>query len=216
MNSPYQQNLHQFFQQFKAFHYKKRETILFTNDTPAGVYYIQSGYIRSYLLSKEGKELTVTLLKPFDIFPMHWVINNRLTSHYYESLTDVIVFRSPKESFLHHLKTNPEVFFYTTSMILMRLTDASTRMETAILGNAGAKVAGMLTFLAEHLGHTNGQEILIDIPLTHKDLSSLIGLTRETVSLEMEKLEKQKVILQKNHQLVIRDIKSLKKSSSTE
>lgn len=213
-NDPFKK-LNDFFLKHKSFHYRKRETILFTKDIPPGVFYITSGYVRSYLLSKEGKELTVTLLKPFDLFPMHWVINNVLTSHYYESLTEVTLYRGPKQDFLQLLIQNSDVFFYTTRSILMRLNSVSDRMEAAVLGNAHQKVAGIISFLAEQLGTKQEQRVVIRIPFTHKDIASLIGLTRETVSLEMERLEKENVITLQNHLIVIEDIEVLQRHAET-
>lgn len=188
---------------------------MFTKDTPPGVFYITSGYARSYLLSKEGKELTVTLLRQYDLFPMHWIINNILTSHYYESLTEVTVYRAPKQDFLQLLMNNSDVFLYTTKSILGRLNSVSERMEAAILGNAYQKVAGIIIFLIDQLRTNQENQIKISIPFTHKDIASLTGLTRETVSLEMERLAKGHIISLQNHLIVIEDMKELERIAST-
>jgi CRP-like cAMP-binding protein len=188
--------------------------MLFTNDTPPGVFYLTKGYVRSYLLSKEGKELTVSLLKPYDIFPMQWVMNNLLTSHYFEALTEVEVYRASKENFLEFLQTNNDVFFSITSKTLLRYHEASERREAAILGNASEKVAGILAFLAHHFGTKFQKEIHIDIAFTHRDIASLTGLTRETVSLEMERFEKEQLITHKDHKIIIKNIQELQNSAN--
>jgi len=215
LNTDSFKKLNDFFLKQKPIHYRKRETILFTKDVPPGVFYITSGYVRSYLLSKEGKELTVTLFKPFDMFPMQWVINDVLTSHYYESLTEVTICRAPKQEFLQLLKHNSDVFFYTTSNILTRLNSVSERMEASILGNAYQKVSGIIAFLVDQLRAEQENQIKICIPFTHKDIASLTGLTRETVSLEMERLEKEHIIALQNHLIVIENMEELQKIAAT-
>ncbi len=214
MNTETFKKVNAFFLQFNSFHYKKRETILFTKDVPPGVFYITKGYVRSYLLSKEGKELTVTLLKPFDVFPMHWVINNVLTSHYYEALVPVEVYRCPKKNFLFFLEQNHDVFFYIISLILLRLQNSSERIEAAVLGNASAKIAGMLEFLIEIAGTKSGSGVVIDLPITHKDIAAFIGLARETVSIEVERLRREGILEQKAHRFVIKDLKKLKEETN--
>ena len=158
----------------------------------------------------------MSLIKPHDIFPMQWVINDVLTSRYYETLTEVEVYRASKENFLALLKKDTDVLFSITSSILLRVHTLSECREAIMLGNAAAKVADILLFLAGHFGTKMENNMYIDIVFTHRDIASLLGLTRETVSLEIEKLEKEKIIEQKKHKIIIRNIPALKELSSVD
>jgi CRP-like cAMP-binding protein len=55
--------------------------------------------------------------------------------------------------------------------------------------------------------------ITIDLPLAHKDIASMVGLTRETVSLEMKKLEQSDLIEYKRGNITIRDIDAFKRKT---
>jgi len=63
----------------------------------------------------------------------------------------------------------------------------TTRLETSIVGSAQEKVAAMLVPLAESIGKFSGTNVSIMVPFTHQELASLLGLSRDTVSIELEK-----------------------------
>jgi CRP-like cAMP-binding protein len=80
-----------------------------------------------------------------------------------------------------------------------------------ISGNAYLKVAGLIYSLAREYGVVKGKEVSIKVKITHKQIGILTGLTRETVTLQMLKLEKNKIIDNDKRQIVVLDMKGLKK-----
>lgn len=183
--------------------------ILRGGDTPQGVYFINKGYIKDYSISKEGEELTLIIFKPEDFFPIRWVFNDKPNQHYFEAMTIVELRRCSKEDFIAFIKTNPEVFLELTKHIVLRLGGMMQRMEYLAFGNAYEKVSSIIMICAERFGEKNGEEISIPMPLTHKDLAMLVGMTRETVSIEVKKLEKKGIIDYKKHLIIVKDIKKL-------
>lgn len=213
MSTPATQKLNGFFSNFKKYHYKKGEIILRVGDIPQGVYFIDKGYVRDYSISKEGEELTLIIFKPGDFFSMQWVFNNKPSAHYFETMTAVELWRCPKEDFTAFLKANPEVLFELTSHIMLRLGGVLQRMEYLAFGNAYEKVASILMICAERFGEKENRGILIPIPLTHKDLAMMVGMTRETVSIEVKRLEKKGIIDHNGRLIIVKDILRLQKES---
>ena len=124
-------------------------------------------------------------------------------------MTPVEAYRCSKEEFKTFLHNNPEVLWEVTSKILIRLRGLLERMEYMVFGNAHQKVASILVICAERFGIQQKDEILIRVPLTHKEIANLIGLTRETTSVELKKLERAGIIAKKGGQYRIRDITKL-------
>ncbi len=202
-----------FFSKFKKYHYKKGEVILRGGDTPQGVYFINKGYVKDYSISKEGEELMLIIFKPEDFFPMQWVFNNKPNEHYFETMTAVELWRCPKEDFIAFIEANPEIFFELTSHITLRLGGITQRMEYLAFGNAYAKVASIILICAERFGEKKGGEIVIQVPLTHKDIASFLGLARETVSVEIKKIERKDLITYDGKLLVVKDKQGLEQES---
>lgn len=205
--------LTEFFTKQKQLRYKRRETILRPGDTPSGVFYLRKGFVRLYNISTDGKELSLIIFKPEDIFPLMWAINNTSSNHYVESMTAVELWRCPKDQFISFLKDNPDVFFILTQGMLVRFNALLERMEQLVFGNAYQKIASIVYLCCERFGVEEGSNMVIPLSLTHRDIASLIGVTRETVSIEIKKLEKKKILEYRGRLVVIKDAKRLRRES---
>lgn len=213
MSISIQERLNKFFSKFKKYHYKKGEMILRGGDSPQGVYFIHSGYVKDYSISKDGEELMLILFKPEDFFPIQWVFNNKPNDHYFEAMTTVELWRCQKEEFIDFIEANPEIFLELTSHIVLRLGGIMQRMEYLAFGNAYQKVASIIMICTERFGEKKDNGYLIHIPLTHKDIAMFIGMTRETVSIEIKKLERKGIIEYHGRSIFVKDILKLQKES---
>jgi CRP/FNR family transcriptional regulator len=88
-------------------------------------------------------------------------------------------------------------------------------MELLKLGNAFQNVAYIVGLCADQFGTKNGDMVTIDLPLAHKDIASMVGLTRETVSLEMKKMEQLGVIAYKRNNITIKDMNLFRQKTDT-
>lgn len=213
MNTAIVGKLNNFFSKLKKHYYKKGEVILRGGDMPQGVYFINKGYVRDYSISKEGEELTLIIFKPEDFFPMQWVFNGKQNLHYFEAMTPVELWRCPKEEFINFLEANPDIFLELTSHIVLRLGGIMERMEYLAFGSAYQKVASILMICAERFGEKKGNVAIIHIPLTHRDLAMLVGMTRETVSIEIKKLERKGIIEYRRRLIFVKDNRRLQEES---
>jgi CRP/FNR family transcriptional regulator len=83
------------------------------------------------------------------------------------------------------------------------------RVDNLEYKHASERVAYRLLFLASRFGIRSGSTIAIDVPLTHETFANSINLARETVSRQIEKLEKAHIIQSKPHQFIILDVPAL-------
>lgn len=203
MNLPYK--LEKFLSGSKIINYKKGEIILRPGDTPQGISFIKSGYIKDYSISKDGEELILIIFKPEDFFPIRWTLLDKQSTHYFEAMTDVELRRIPRDQFIDFVKDNSDVFYELTKFILVRLGGIMQRMEYLAFGNAEEKVASILSICAERFGKKDKNRTVIQVSLTHKDIANLVGVTRETVSLELKKLEKKGIIGYEDKLIVIKN-----------
>lgn len=202
-----------FFQQFKTLQYKKKAIILNSNDDTSSVFYIKSGYIRVYRISEDGEELTLTILKKGDFFPLTYGLSSNKTSYYLEALTPLEIWKAPQEIFLKFVKGEPDIYFELTNQLMVRFNSVLTRMEYLIFSNAYTKVASTLLMCAKGLGEEIDGTLVVKVPLTHKDIATMIGITRETTSLEMKKLERKGLIIRSGKNLIITNQKLLEKET---
>jgi len=206
----------QFFIQFnRAQSYKKGEMILRAQEEPKEVYFLKKGFVRLYLIALTGREITFNIYKPGTYFPMIWAIGNLPNFYFFESLTDTVVYRAPREKLLELVKNNPKLLFALTKRTYIGL-DGIVRLTQALLTeNARGKLISVLLVLGRRFGRkeTNG-DLVIRLPLTHRILASLANLSRETTSLALEKLQKEKVLTFNKHSITINKLQKIEEESS--
>lgn len=207
------ESLAAFFNKFKARRFNKRDLVAVDQEVSRKVFFIKEGYMRVYRISEQGEELTLTILKPFDLYPITWGQDNTLDNCYLEAVTTLDVWIVPQEEFFTYIKSNPVMFNKLTGYISMRLNSLLTRMEYLVFGTAYTKVASTILLCAKRFGEERGADVVVDLPLTHKDISTLVGITRETTCLEMKKLERKGLISHYGRLLVIKNMKMLEEES---
>ncbi len=207
--------LEEFFSHYTLLRYNKGERILRENETPSGVFYIQSGIVRLYLISEEGNELTVMMHPTKTIFPVRWAISNQANIYNFQAMNPVEVWRAPREAFLQFLQQNPDVTLHLTNQLVFDFSALIYRMQHIVFGNAYAKVASIVLTAAKRFGEPEDKDsnIQIQIPLTHQQIADSAGITRETASLEMKKLKENGLISYKGRSIVIHDLEKLGKVS---
>ncbi len=179
----------------------------------SSIFYVKKGYARVYSISKTGEELTLIIFRPGDFFPTMSILLRPLNTYFIEAMTPCELLRTSREEFLVFIMNNPEVHLELTKRILIRFGGVLERMEHLAFGNASAKIASIILICAERFGKKDGKEIMIQLPLTHADIASLIGLTRETASIELKKFEKLRLIGYRGRHLLVKNIKGLKVKS---
>lgn len=202
--------LEEFFSNYQHRSIKKGETIINSEEDPLGVYFLKKGYARLNSISPDGQELTLNIFKPGSYFSMMWAIAEIPNNYYFQAMTDIEVYQAPKEPTIKFLKDNPEILFELTSRILVGLAGTLGTMESLLFGKANNKIASVLLTCVKRFGEkTENGQWLINLPLTHQDIANLAGLTRETTSLEMEKLAAKGIIDNQHKSIIIKNYEGL-------
>ena len=199
-----------FFSNYSPMAYKKGELILRAEDQPFGVYYLKQGYIRQFLLSPSGETFIVHIYKPGSFFPLTWIVNSTPNVYHFEAMTPASVVRAPKEEFLEFLQSDSRALFYATQRLALGLAGFVSRVAQLVLDDAYTKTILLILYYAENFGEQTEEGILLRIPLTHREIASWIGTTRETASLQVETLVKRGCLISKGRLLVIPDPLRLK------
>lgn len=217
MNLNFDEDIAQLFDKGTKITYKKSEIIIRAEDEPQGIYFVKKGFVKLYTISSDGRELAFNIFKPQSFFPIAWVLAEATNSFYYEALTSVETYRLPKFEVVGFLEKRPESMEILAKRLSSGLNGLVKTMETLFLGNARNKVAFVLLTMSKRFSDENGgKKIQVKLPVTHQLISSLAGLARETVSIEMQRLKVEKIIGYSRQSLEIVDIDKLQAISQVE
>ncbi len=187
-----------FVQQYPIKQFDRNQTILLKGDTPETVYAIKSGFVKGYDIDGIGNEQLVWLGAKGDIFPMVWVLAlQEEVDYFFSAFSDVEVYAVERLAMLDFIRKSHAALFEVTKRLATRLSDALRHLNAAEKAKAEEKIIHTLYFLSLRFGHLdNGDDTAreIALPVTHQDIANLLGLTRETVTVELKKLKDQGII----------------------
>ena len=195
--------------QSKPLRYRKGEFIIRPDSPPSGLFYIEKGFVRVYFLTGEGEEKLHIIYKEDEIFPMIWAVAGEQKHLFYEAMGEVILRRVSKEEFLKFIQQDTEVLVELIKRLATVFNVFTDRVHNLEITKAYPRVIARLLLLSKRFGVKEGNGVKIIAPIKHKDIASSIGLTRETTSRELEKLEKKGFITSEKQFLIINNIKKL-------
>lgn len=207
------EKLKKFFATSKPSHFKNGEIVLRAGDQRSAAFYLKRGYIKDSASSLDGREFTLFIFKPEDIFSYTWIFNKIHNGHSFRAMGECTVHEKNREAFLLFLEQNPDVQFMIAQNISIRMRGLMQRMEQMAFGSATQKVASIIHILGERFGKEDGGKINIPLKLTQQDIADLIGISRETTSIEINKLTVQNILTHMSGRYVITDPKKLLKYS---
>lgn len=113
--------------------------------------------------------------------------------------------------FKKFLDANKELSFTLMDFFFGSLLNYIVNQGNIINGNAQNKIASVLLQLTHDYGDTKNGKLVVNFPATHRMIANLVGLTRETTSVQMSKFQKMAVISTKRTQFVVINLEKLKK-----
>ncbi|MBV8355165.1 MAG: Crp/Fnr family transcriptional regulator, partial [Candidatus Eremiobacteraeota bacterium] len=165
--------------------YPAKTAIFEQGDPTRLVYLVKKGKVRIARLTPDGKEVTVALLGAGDIFGEETLFAQGERTTIATTLEETLICTARAEDLFELLSKDPELALNVAKIVHDRLMTASATIEDL----AYARVADRLLHLFERLAGEHGVRVedgtRIDVRLTHADIASLIGSTRETVTLEI-------------------------------
>ena len=206
----------EFFNQFHSKDFKKRSPLINAGIEPTDVYYLKKGYARAYAVSNEGEELTMVVFQPGDFFPLISTIRPKKLEYYIESLTEVEIIAVPRLKFIDFLKSRQDLVIEFAMRLTARFEGVLTRMEYLVFGTAAQKLASIIMILGERFGEKRPSGVYIKSPLTHRDLASLVGITRETTTLILSDFVKKGYVNFSSKHINIKNTGGLKRASLIE
>lgn len=209
-----QKTVEAFFSHYPKLTFKKGSIIVRAGDVPSGVMYIIRGHVRMYAISPLGDVVVLHVFKPGSFFPMLWAMGSEENRYYFDAATPIEIYRAPREDVLAFCEHNPKVLFDLTRRLLAGIQGLLTRLESLVFGEASAKTALLLLHYSKLFGEETPEGTVLKVSLTHREIASWIGTTRETASLQIERMQKEGIIRYRGRTIIIVDPEGLKKKTT--
>jgi CRP/FNR family transcriptional regulator len=175
---------------FKTTLFPKRSLVFDQGDPTRLVYLIKRGRVRVSRLTPDGKEVTVAVLGAGDLFGEETMFEPGPRTTVATCMEESLLCTARAEDLFALLSRNPTLALNVAKILSDRLGDVSASMEDLAYARVADRIMHLFQRLADEHGIAVEDGVRIEVRLTHADIASLIGSTRETVSLEMANLLK--------------------------
>lgn len=191
--------------------YDKGEFIIRPGETPTGVFYINSGLVKAFDITKYGEENLLIIRKEHEIFPLIWAVTGQERKVIYQAMSTTDVWRITRTAFLAYLKSSKYSHLPLLDMTMEMYRLHSERIINLEYRTVRERLISFILNTAQRFGDKpkNGQ-VLISMALRQQDIASSINASRETTSRELSMLEKKGFIETNSQYLLIKNIAKLK------
>ncbi len=178
---------------------------LFNQGDEANLCYILlSGEIRLLLLTPDGKRVIIDIIGP----GMHLGFFVALTDKQYPISAETI---EGSEFYVWDaavirgkILRTPQLTLNVLSSLTDRVICLQNKVQQLATERVEQRIAHSLLLLAQHMGKQQDEGILINMPLTHRDLAEMAGTNIYSVSRVLHKWEEKEIIVTGRRRILLR------------
>jgi len=190
--------------------YAKGEFIIRPGGAPSGIFYLESGLVKAYDITKYGEENLLIIRKKGDLLGLTWAVTGENRHIIYAAIAPTVAWQVSREQFIEFVRSNPTVAVPLVDMLVDMYRLHSERILNLEYRTVRERLVSFLITTARRFGRKTPEGLLLDVPLRHQDIASSISATRETTGRELAILERQGLLGQKNSFILIHDIQKLR------
>ncbi len=185
---------------------RRRRFIYRAGEQADSLYAIVRGRIKLCRIEESGeREAVIDILPEGSLFgesALYSIAGRRENCAVaYESCT---LLKIPAEQFKLAMADDPRLHEYTFRLIGHRLEHAEQRLADFALNAIPARLDRLLADFSDRYGVRESEGVLIDIPLPHREIASIVGSTRESVTVRLNAMRREGTIDFVNRRILVK------------
>ena len=176
--------------------YTKKSIIFHEGDIGDSLYIIKAGRIKIAKVTLDGREKTLTIMQPGDFFGEMALFDNMPRSATAEVIEgSAQLYSISKTDFERLIHENPSIALKIMRDLTQRIRQVNQQVEDLAFKDVHGRVATTLCQLAEKEGRPmGGRKVRIELKMTHQDIASMVGSSRETVTRALNRFQERGII----------------------
>lgn len=171
-------------------------------ESPDYLYYLESGWIKIAQEAEDGQDITLSLHQSGDLFGLAEILANApARACYASSLTDVVFYVISVEQLFIFLEQKPAFWQPLCQMVAERLIGTQNFVKAL----TNLPVPARIGWFLHHFAEEKDGQIVIEIPMTHEEISYLVGCSRQKVTSNLNAWRKAGYILYERGKIEILD-----------
>jgi CRP-like cAMP-binding protein len=192
-------------------HFDKDKYIYFPEDASSHIYMISDGRVKIGSYTDDGKEIVKAILGKGEIFGEMALAGEDKRSDFAQAMDNKTIVCPMTIDDMHGLiAENKSLNLKILKLIGLRLRKVERKIESLVFKDARTRVIEFIKDLALEKGQKVGFETMIKSHFTHKDIASLTGTSRQTVTTILNELREENILTFDRRRILIRDLEKLK------
>lgn len=189
----------------------KKEPIYLQDAPSNSIYFLKKGRIKISKTSPDGKETTLFVVKPGEIFGELALVDSGNRTHRAEALDEeVIVCVFTKDRFIQILDQHPELSRQVYKKIGERLKIIEKKLSDLVFMTSEQRIILFLIEMGEPVLKSSVDEAYIKPFFTHEEIAHLTATSRQTVTTVLNELKKDGIISFSRNKMYIKEFSKLK------
>ncbi|MEK3884883.1 Crp/Fnr family transcriptional regulator [Paenibacillus sp. PL2-23] len=159
-----------------------------------GLYFLKTGKLKLYKVNSAGKQFIVSILGTGNVFGEIDSFSLGTRDTFIETMEETILCSLDKEMFEQFLMERPQLAVKMMKELSALLQERDAQLAQMALGDVRKKALHLLVKLGQKFGMEEDGFHRIDMALSHQEIASMIGSTRETVTIALNELARQHLI----------------------
>jgi CRP/FNR family cyclic AMP-dependent transcriptional regulator len=190
-----------------------RNAFVFLEGAPAtAAYAVKSGSVELVSVSDSGREVGHSVRGPGEVFGITELILRQDRTRGIRALEDTELWILPRDDFYALISERPEITLALLASALNRGVEQAELRRNLTGTSARHRVVSALDYLASRSTCTGSAGGPITVRVTHERLSGLCGLTRQTVTSELDRLEAEGLLELKSRFILVLDRRALQQA----
>ena len=193
----------------------RRGSPVYTPDqAPTHIYWVAEGEVSLVRHTPDGRELTLDMHRKGAVFGERELLLGTPRQCEAVCRADSRLLALTQRAVWTLCRERTEFAWWLGRLLAERQGRLEARLEAFLFKSASGKVAQLLVDLVQDFGRPSTEGTLIDYPITHQEIGSMIGTTRETVSYTFMDFRKRGFIATRQRRIFVRDLRKLTEAAS--
>jgi CRP/FNR family cyclic AMP-dependent transcriptional regulator len=194
--------------------YPRNSFVFLEGEPPTAAFAVKSGRVEILTISDTGREVGYSIRQPGEVFGIsELIVQREVRARTTRVLEDSELIVLPRDEFYALIAERPEITLALFASALDRGIEQVGLKRDLTGTSARFRVAATLEYLASRSSRSRPSGGLITVRVTHEQLSRLCGLTRQTVTSELDRLESEGVLDLKSRYIVVLNRAALQATS---
>lgn len=164
-------------------HYPKNHIVFAAGDLADRVFLIESGWVKIYRLSSDGRRVTVgSIRSPGEMMGLAETLWGGERTCFAGAINNASLVVIRKSKFEELLARHSPLALKVAKLLGARMREAEAIIHEMVCWQAPGRLALMLLKMGDRCGEESKSGIKINLQLTHEELASMVGTSRQTVT----------------------------------